>query len=74
MSNNAKNTMKRWGGILAALAGLSGVGGVAINYATLPTQIAAQQKRLEAVEMEAKTDHEMLIRIDENVKRLLEKQ
>jgi hypothetical protein len=61
---------KRWAAIIGAVSVTSGL---IIAVANLPLRLAAVEKRAEIVEAKQSSDHELLVRIEENQKRTLER-
>jgi hypothetical protein len=69
MSDKTLNFIGKWQAIIALLITLAGG---AQAFFLLPYRVAANEKRVDQLVVEAGTNHELLVRIDERVARLTE--
>lgn len=70
MSEEVRIDLRKWGAVAALVAAL---GGAAMVLATVPMRLNAVEKRADAVEGRQASDHELLVRIEENQKRTLDR-
>lgn len=70
MSDETTKSLQRIGIVLGIITTIAAVVGA---WAVLPHRMDAAERRIEILEAEAKTSHDLLVRIDENVKALKEK-
>jgi hypothetical protein len=69
VSDDTEVSLKRIGLLLGIIATITSFVGA---WAILPHRMNAAERRIEALESEARTSRELLVRIDENVKALKE--
>lgn len=69
MSDEAADLIRKTAAALAVLTALITLLGA---WVVIPHRMEAAEKRIQVLETEAKTAHDLLVRIDENVKALKE--
>jgi hypothetical protein len=66
-----KRNLELTGLVVAIVGGLCGIGGMVEAFLILPYEMRSMEKRVEAMEVLSKSDHDVIVRIDERVNDIL---